>query len=487
LHAFRAAASKTDPDNGKEIFAYIPRAVATKLNKLTNPAYTKEAFVDATPVVAEAQLYRPSTGSVTWGTVLASGMGGGAQGLFALDVTDPSTFGTQNVLWEFTDADDPEMGNIIAEPKIVKLAMNGVNSTTPNYKWFVMVTSGYNNYQVDGSQSTDGRQLLYLLSLEKAPGQAWVLGGNYFKIRATDSTFTSTTVATGMSMPGTAIGPAGNSLFAYAGDLQGNLWRFDLSGPSTEWVEGSTKTSILFVAKNAAGTARQPITVVPVVTMSVAGGFQVTFGTGKFIEPIDSLASSAANQALYGVWDAADRMTVQRSSTTVGTTTVNGLISRTLSIVTGSVTTTITISGSNFSYGTVPTTYRGWYVDFSNNMERVAVDPVVDSGLLAINSSIPGGDPCTATGNANQYRMNPRTGLTFTSTGNNNLQGYLGSASLLEVGDTAWGKRDNSGRYLVTRKINSISAGVGGGVTGLESTVQTLGGRISWREITNFQ
>lgn len=487
LHAFRAAASKTDPDNGKEIFAYIPRAVATKLNKLTNPAYTKEAFVDATPVVAEAQLYRPSTGSVTWGTVLASGMGGGAQGLFALDVTDPSTFGTQNVLWEFTDADDPEMGNIIAEPKIVKLAMNGVNSTTPNYKWFVMVTSGYNNYQVDGSQSTDGRQLLYLLSLEKAPGQAWVLGGNYFKIRATDSTFTSTTVATGMSMPGTAIGPAGNSLFAYAGDLQGNLWRFDLSGPSTEWVENSTKTSILFIAKNAAGTARQPITVVPVVTMSVAGGFQVTFGTGKFIEPIDSLASSAANQALYGVWDAADRMTVQRSSTTVGTTTVNGLISRTLSIVAGSVTTTITISGSNFSFGTVPTTYRGWYVDFSNNMERVAVDPVVDSGLLAINSSIPGGDPCTATGNANQYRMNPRTGLTFTSTGNNNLQGYLGSASLLEVGDTAWGKRDNSGRYLVTRKINSISAGVGGGVTGLESTVQTLGGRISWREITNFQ
>lgn len=494
LHAFRAAASKTETTNGRELFAYIPRAVSEKLNKLTNPAYVKEAYVDATPVVNEAFFYRPSAGSASWGTVLASGMGGGAQGLFALDVTDPTTFGPQNVLWEFTDADDAEMGNIISEPKIVKLAMNGTGSATPNYKWFVMVTSGYNNYKVDGSASSDGRQLLYLLSLDKAPATAWQLGTNFYKIRATDSTFSSTTVATGMGMPGVAVAPTGNALYAYAGDLQGNLWRFDLTGGSTKWVENAPETSVLFVAKDSSGSTRQPITVVPFVTLNVIGGYQISFGTGKFIEPIDALATSSSSQSMYGIWDAADKKTVERTTTGSGSATVNGLISRTLTITaTSSTTTVVTIDGPSFSYGkTVGLNYRGWFVDFKIPasgipMERVVVDPVVDSGLLAINSTIPGGDPCTATGSANQYRMDPRTGRTFTSTGTNNTQGYLGSASLLEVGDTAWSARNHAGRYLVTRKVNSISAGTAGGVTGLESTVTSVAGRISWREITNFQ
>jgi type IV pilus assembly protein PilY1 len=488
LHAFRAAASKTDPDNGKELFAYIPRAVATKLNKLTNPAYGKEAYVDASGVVDEAKFFRPSSGGVAWGTLLASGMGGGAQGLFALDVTDPTNFSTQSALWEFTDADDPEMGNIISEPKIVKLAVNGTTATTPVYKWFVLATSGYNNYQVDGAQSSDGRQLLFLISLEKAPADPWQLGTNYYKMRATDPSFSSTTVATGMGMPGVAVGRAGNALYAYAGDLQGNLWRFDLTGGASRWTESSSDTSILFIAKNSAGTTRQPITVVPFVTQNVAGGYQVTFGTGKFIEPKDALSTSAATQALYGIWDAIDKKTVERGTTGSGASTVNGLISRTLTITATTTTTSITIGGPNISYGKIDgSTYRGWYVDFTGDMERVAVDPVVDSGLLAINSTIPGGDPCIPSGSANQYRMDPRTGRTFSSTATNTSQGYLGGASILEVGDALWLPRDHAGRYQVWRQVNTASPSASGGVAGVSTPTPVLAGRMSWREITNFQ
>ncbi|MBV5331877.1 hypothetical protein JZU69_05870, partial [bacterium] len=43
LHAFYAAESATNTGNGKEQFAYVPRAISTKLNKLTNPGYVKEA------------------------------------------------------------------------------------------------------------------------------------------------------------------------------------------------------------------------------------------------------------------------------------------------------------------------------------------------------------------------------------------------------------------------------------------------------------
>lgn len=480
LHAFSAAESATDPGNGKEIFAYVPRAISSKLNKLTDPGYVKEAYVDGGIVVNEARIYKSSTSSVDWGTALVSGMGGGAKGLFALDVTSPSTFGPGNVLWEFTNSDDPDMGHLLGEPKIVKLAINGNANAAPIYKWYAMVTSGYNNYNGGG---VNDKQALFLLSLEKAAGDAWVQDVNYYKITADNSAFTAShTEATGLAMPGVATGINGNALFAYAGDLQGNLWRFDLRGDSTTW-QGSTKASVLFVARNTAGTATQPITVIPAVSLNPSSGYQIGFGTGKFIEPLDALSSSAAQQTLYGIWDADDGYQFERIPT--GTSpTINGLITRTLTVTSG--TTTITISGATFSYGTGTGQYRGWAADLSTTMERVAVDPTIDSGLMAINSTVPGGDPCDTTGGSNQYRYNPNTGFTFLTTGTSNTQGYLGSASLLEVGDTVWTTRDSSGRYVVTKKVNSISPGVGGGLNTQESTVTTKAGRISWREITDF-
>jgi type IV pilus assembly protein PilY1 len=485
LHAFYAAESATDTGNGKEQFAYVPRAISTKLNALTNPGYVKEAYVDGSITVGEARAYKSAGSAVDWATVLVSGMGGGAKGLFALDVTTPASFGPSNVLWEFTSADDADMGHLLGEPKIVKLAMAGNSAATPDYKWFAMVTSGYNNYTTGGSSD---KQALFLLSLEKAPGTAWALGTNYFKIYADNAAFATadTSAATGMGMPGTAPGIAGNTLYAYAGDLQGNLWKFDLSDASTTWT-GTTKAKILFTARTPDGTATQPITVVPAVTLSVVGGYQIGFGTGKFIEPPDSLATSARQQSIYGIWDAQDDKKFERVATT--SPSVNGLITRTLTVTTG--TQTVSITGPEFVYGTSTTIgsgqYRGWVANLFTTMERVVVDPTVGSGLMAVNSTVPGGDPCVATGASNQYRYNPSTGITFTTTGSVNTTGSLGSASLLEVGDSAWSTRNAAGRYLVTRKINSISPGVGGGLNTQESTVTTIAGRISWREITNFQ
>lgn len=484
LHAFRAAASPTDINNGKELFAYIPRAISLKLNKLTNPAYVKDAFVDGALTVDEAKIYKSATASVDWGTVLTSGMGGGAQGLFALDVSNPTTFSKDNVLWEFTDADDADMGNLISEPKIVKLNVNGISSATPDYKWFVMATSGYNNYKTDSFTSiANGRQFLFLLSLEKAPGAAWVEGTNYYKIGANDTAFTSTAEATGIGMPDVARAPGGETIYAYAGDLQGNMWKFDLTGASSTWT-GTSKAKILFIAKNNAGV-RQPITVVPLVSANVASGFQVTFGTGKFMEPKDSLAATAQVQSLYNVWDAQDDKTVQRIATGSGASSVNGLVSRTISVTAGS--STISVTGTTFEYSTnvVGTnTFRGWYADLTNTMERIAVDPSSNFGIAAINSTIPGGDPCVSTGSAKEYRINPQTGLSLSTVGTNNIVGFLGTPVLFESGDSVWSSRSANGRYTVIRKVSSAPSDGGSGST---STSPVFAGRISWREITNFQ
>jgi type IV pilus assembly protein PilY1 len=49
LHAF-------DADNGTELFSYVPNALISKLNRLTDPYYSHQAFVDGRITVKEAQV-----------------------------------------------------------------------------------------------------------------------------------------------------------------------------------------------------------------------------------------------------------------------------------------------------------------------------------------------------------------------------------------------------------------------------------------------
>ena len=94
--------------------------------------------------------------------------------------------------------------------------------------------------------------------------------------------------------------------YAYAGDLLGNMWKFDLtSTTSSNWdvafISGGIK-SPLFVARDASSN-RQPITSKPEVGRGPKGaGTIVLFGTGKFMEVSDkSSPSSGRTQSFYGV------------------------------------------------------------------------------------------------------------------------------------------------------------------------------------------
>jgi Tfp pilus tip-associated adhesin PilY1 len=172
-------------------------------------------------------------------------------------------------------------------------------------------------------------------------------------------------------------------------------------------------------------------------------------------------------------------------------------VSRTIAAAT--TTTTAALTGVELFYGTStaspPANNRGWYADFSGTSERVAVDPTLFRGVAAINSSIPGGDPCVGAGNFNQYRLNPFSGVSFPSTiitaspsvtSNVVGAGYVGSAVGLAEGDATWSGRDASGRYVVSDTIVTISAGANG-VNSARTTVSKAAGRMSWREIKNFQ
>ncbi|HEY8708750.1 MAG TPA: PilC/PilY family type IV pilus protein, partial [Burkholderiaceae bacterium] len=185
LHAFNAASTldaagqlQATQDSGKELFAYVPAAVIPRLNRLMNPTYTHKYYVDGTPVVADACLGNvagvPCSDTASLKTVLVGGLNAGGQGIYALDVTNPSSFDASKVLWEFTDRDDPDLGYTFGAPLIRKLN---------NQKWAVIFGGGYNNTTADGSASSTGQAAIFILYLDgPGAGNRWTLNTNYFKI-----------------------------------------------------------------------------------------------------------------------------------------------------------------------------------------------------------------------------------------------------------------------------------------------------------------
>lgn len=483
LHAFRAT-------DGKELFAYIPSAVGSALNQLTDPKYQHRPFVDGVPQVGEAKVNN------AWRTVLVGGMGGGAQGVFALDVTDPNKFedgsaGASKVMFEFTDRDDAMMGNVLSQPKLVKVKIPAVVAGgSVTYKWFVAVASGYNNYLNDGAgrYTTSGDQALFLLSLDKTPGAAWAEGSNYFKITVPAST---SATANGLANPGLIQGDLGQATVLYAGDLHGNIWKFDLNaGLNAANIAANlmVKTTSgvkrpLFTAMSD-GTTRQPITVAPLITTARGRGVMLIFGTGKFMEQIDAISGGV--QSIYGVWDsggtASGDFGLDRSSLQRKTATENA--------------TTVTISTETFVLGTATAEKRGWYLDLPNGKERIATEGGQGISTITFNSTIPSGD-CSGDGDGRSWPFDPLSG---NAAGEIALKSSIGLLSRpnyisLELTDQGnYGVRRPDGVRKYTARDAVVSTGTritDAGNVGAQTTKPTptdiTTGRISWREIRNFK
>ena len=484
LHAMRAS-------DGKELFAYVPLAVATNLNRLTNKSYQHTPYVDGVPRVGEVKI------GTKWRTVLASGMGGGAQGVFALDVTDPDHFedgstGESKVLFEFTDQDDPRMGNVLTQPQLVKVKIPA--STTggaPTYQWFVAVSSGYNNYVNDGTgrYQSDGSQAIFFLSLNKAAGAAWAEGTNYFKITVPAST---NSAANGLANPGVLLGNQGEVRSLYAGDLQGNVWKFDLSeGLSTQNISDGKilrgGTTPMFTATAPSGT-RQPITTPPLIANTGRGAHMVVVGTGKFMESNDP--NTTGVQSIYGLWDddgaSSSDFGLDRNALAVNTVNVGS-----------SAVTIVPPSGANsYTLGRGTDQKRGWYFDLAANRERIAVEGAQGFSTITFNSTIPTGD-CSGDGDGRSYTLNPITGVHAAPIDLGTGGGMLGIPIYLsvEMDGGNYSTRYTSGSRNFTSServispttkltgVNNISKVKSSQL--LQDTVRA--GRVSWREVRDFK
>ncbi|MGJ7508958.1 pilus assembly protein [Variovorax sp. GT1P44] len=472
LHAFAAA-------SGAELFAYVPRALYPKLGAYTSPAYLHQPYVDGSPAAGEVQL-----ADGTWKTALVSGMGGGARGVFALDVTDPAQFSERHVMWEFTGADDADMGFVTQAPTIGKFRTVAAKSGQPAvYRWFAVVPSGFNNGNAGKAAA------LFLLSLDKAPREAWKRNLNYFKI-VLPNPADATTV--------NALGPVGDYVasddatrWLYAGDTQGNLWKFDFHSNDAPWSEATALGlggSPLMVAQDAVGN-RQPITVAPEVGVGPNGGAIVLFGTGKFVEVED--LSSRRTQSLYAVYDNGKAGIPAHETRTQleGRKTEPESKGR------------FSISGKAFVYGNYDrktSLRRGWYFDLpesGSNGERLVSRMTLSDGYLTFNTLIPNPNACGTGGGGHSCAVNAMTGMSAGGTCVPSTVGLLSSPLVIQGGDSVFTSTDSFGRRIETRKVSVINIGTGTGTGPGVSTsepieggeVSQIAGRLNWRQIINYK
>ncbi|MBL8201314.1 MAG: hypothetical protein JNK40_10115 [Chromatiales bacterium] len=455
LHGF-------DAETGVEKFAYMPNSVYPKLRYLTYPSYnTAHRLInDGPPRALDAYV------GGAWKTILLGSLGGGGKGIYALDVTTPDTFGTGNVKWEFTSADDAGMGDAIPQPTIARMY---------NGKWAAIVGNGYNS---------GGNAMLFVIDLETGA-----------TIRKLD---TGVGGDNGLSSP-TPVDVDGDRItdYIYAGDLKGNMWKFDVtSSVPSSWAIAFSGLP-LYTACSAdpcTATNRQPITARPEVGINPPAGYFVYFGTGRYFAVGDNGVGTGAN-TVYAIRDKNEKGTASPVRPTPGRST----------LVQQSVLNEQYLQFGDYKEGIRVTTNNpitdskdGWYLNLPATGERQVSTPLLRGGRIIFTTVIPSGDACSAGGESWLMEMDALSGSRLTESPfdlNRDRSFDINDFARLDPNDPnsplvpVSGRKSTQGIIktpgIVTDdrieyKFASGSAG------GIDTTIENAGkqrGRQSWREI----
>lgn len=402
LHGFRTS-------DGAEVFSYLPSATASSLDNdglhyLSELDYQHRYFVDGLPISSDVFMRIDPLGTRDWRTILVGALGGGGQGLYAIDVTDPSQFlNTQGaaedaVLWEFTSQDDADLGYSFSVPQITMMNNN---------EWAVIVGNGYNAVGTDSAK-------LMIIYIEKGVDGQWTTG-DYIKL---DTGVGAAGNKNGLSTP-TLIDLDNNGTTdrIYAGDLHGNMWAFDVSDSvSTNWKIAHEDALLnpvpLFNATHFAGsppsqvsTVPQPITMKPLIAQvswvnadpSNTPNLMVYFGTGQYVATGDP--TNTDQQSFYAIWDTGAAVTADK------------LVEQTF--LSGFPAGKRVLSQNGVNYQTPPTAsggQLGWFVNLPDVGERVVVDAFELEDLVFFNTVTPSSAPCDAGGSSFLMAVDMQTG-----------------------------------------------------------------------------
>jgi len=388
LHGFNA-------ETGAETFAFIPSAVMPNLYHLTGQSYESAGhryYVDGTPVVTDVYM------GGEWRTVLIGTLRGGGRGLFALDVTDPDNV---SLLWEFTHED---LGHTFPQPVVARLH---------NGSWAVVTGNGYGNQ----AGATPDKAALFVLDVETGEQltpdeEPLIVEGDAARANGLSSVRLADNNSDGIAD------------YAYAGDLQGNLWRFDLfSGNSFNRTDATFDVSTsyngnpLFTAIDADGNP-QPIMAPPsLVRHPTQLGYLVMFGTGKYFEDSDGNVDTTKAHSLYAIWDRQTRAETTGSPPSI---TRSDLLEQTIDTQSNGVfggSSDIRLISENrpsWYQGNGDVDDWGWYLDLQVGDTRTGemmINPMSARGDTLIFSTLtPNDDPCRDGVEAWLYAVNPASG-----------------------------------------------------------------------------
>lgn len=497
LHGF-------DARTGAEIFAYVPSAVIENLYKLPAKKYKGGAhqfYVDGSPVVSDVYF------GDAWHTVLIGTLRAGGRSMFALDITNPDAI---TLLWEKsfdTSSTYANMGYSFPQPSIARLH---------NGKWAVVTGNGY------GNQSGTDADKASLMILDVQTGdmlKELVVTGD-------------TTKANGLSAVKLADNNGdGVSEYAYAGDLQGNLWRFDLFPASirnstaadpfkrggTNGITDTSSTSNDFAVSyggkpmytaldsRSSGATAQTIMAAPsLVRHPSTLGFLVIFGTGKYFETTDGNVDSTRAQSIYGIWDRKTK--AQSTSAPSPALGRSNLVSQSITEEAASnpFSNNVNVDGIRtisqnavqwYTTGANDTTDSsvnkwGWVLDLkiagaSTLSGEMMINPMsARSQTLLVNTLTPNADPCKEGVDSWVYGLDPYTGgrTTFNVFDLNNDRTIndgdtYGSSNTVISGY----KKQGAGGFTTNNGDIFTSPGQGGGV--MYNSGPSSNGRQTWRVI----
>lgn len=430
LHAFDAA-------TGVEQFAYVPRIVnMANLSTLSRGDYTHKFFVDG-PIVVSNRSLTPNK------NILVGTLGKGGKGVYALDVTAPGTATATSVhKWELAETPGNHMGLVLGKPILARVQGGAVAVVMGN-----------------GINSTSERAALIVLNAEDGT-----------VIKEIDTGEGSAAAPNGLSAATGVYGADGRTLaYVYAGDMLGNVWKFDLTNPSPAlW-----SRTRLFTARDASGKS-QPITAGLAVAVHPSTNKRwVFFGTGRYLLQSDADSTNTDVHTMYGLMD--DSTAYARSDLTQRTVAVtsaemNGYPVRAFE-----------------AKAALPATSKGWFVDLPMTGERIVQDAQVVSRFLITASMVPTGNACDADG---MGFINALDAFTGTSAGGSyfDLNGDgqtddtgLGGGGALPVGSVNVGIGMPTLPNLLRGLI--VVGGTGGGDLRSPRTSAPRWDRASWREI----
>jgi type IV pilus assembly protein PilY1 len=257
-------------------------------------------FVDGPVTVSDARI------GGSWATVLVGTSGAGGRSVFGIDVTTPGAVNSSSVRWEISDTVTAtsngiqvgaQIGHVLGKPAVVpvKTAGGGVS-------WKAIFGNGYG--------SDRGRATLFVVDMATGTASTIEAVETAGPGVPTEPNGLGNIIVLDRQLYSEGTFSTGSDGFAdtvYAGDLHGNIWKFDITSTAGSVAYGGQP---FFTAKDADGK-RQPVTGGLEAVAGPANGVMILFGTGSFWFTAD--AANDDIQSVYGVVDKGVRVTADRT------------------------------------------------------------------------------------------------------------------------------------------------------------------------------